>query len=89
MADITKEDVYALETLIDRVGLAKLAEAISLIAYEKQEHVQSNWQDSALAKTWARVGRRFGNLVGSLELVDDVLGHQRNTIEAIPERKES
>lgn len=77
MSPINANDVQTLEQIIDRVGLAELADTIARIAHEKAEHVQTNWRDANLAKTWTRVGRRFDKLVPSLELVDETIGFSK------------
>ena len=74
MSPLSGIDIQTLEQIIDRVGLAELADSIARIAYEKAEHVQANWQDANLARVWNRVGRRFDKLVPSLELVDETIG---------------
>jgi hypothetical protein len=77
MSPISGNDVQILEQIIDRVGLAELADTIARIANEKAGHVQANWQDANLAKTWTRVAKRFDKLVPSLELVDEILGFRK------------
>jgi hypothetical protein len=49
-----------LEDTIDRMGIAKFLEAIETICFEKADHVQSAWQDAALAKAWSKVGNKIG-----------------------------
>jgi hypothetical protein len=73
---IEQHEIDALEALIDRVGVMQVAEAIALIAQEKALHVETNRQDSGLAKTWMRVSRRFDKLLAPLELSDDILGFE-------------
>lgn len=77
MSPISGNDVQTLEQMIDRVDLAELADTIARIAYEKAEHVQTNWQDRDLARVWNRVGRRFDKLVPALELVDETIGFRK------------
>lgn len=47
----------ALEAMIDRHGLSGVLKGMADICYEKQEHVESNWQDRALGKAWAKAAR--------------------------------
>lgn len=60
----------ALETLVDRHGLANVVESLAIVCDLKQDHIQTNWQDRPLADRWqsaslaltravARI-RRFG-----------------------------
>lgn len=74
----TQQESDAIEAIIDRIGMAQLAEAITDIAASKAEHVRTNWPDSpALARTWTRIARRFDRMVPALELCDDILGFGR------------
>ena len=47
----------SLEDLLDRHGLDKVLSALSTVAAEKADHVQSNWGDSNDARAWMRVSR--------------------------------
>jgi hypothetical protein len=77
MSHIEQKEVEAIEAIIDRVGLAQVAEAISAIAAGKADHVQTNWQDKGLATTWTRIARKFDKLIPALELNDEVLGFRK------------
>jgi hypothetical protein len=77
MPHIEQKEVDILEAIIDRVGLAQLAEAISAIAAGKADHVQTNWADKGLAQTWTRIGRKFDKLIPALELNDELLGFRK------------
>jgi len=46
-----------LERFIDTSSLAGVLEIIEDICYGKAEHIRSNWQDEAMAKSWERAGR--------------------------------
>lgn len=52
----------AIEELIDQNSLSAVKEALANVCFEKAEHIQSNWQDSDLAKTWENAGRKIGNV---------------------------
>jgi hypothetical protein len=39
-----------LERLVDENGLTAVLDALATVCYEKADHVQSNWQDSALRR---------------------------------------
>lgn len=60
------QDFEALERIIDRSSVAQVIGAIEDICREKADHIRSNWQDKALARTWdqdaAVVGRVYGKL---------------------------
>lgn len=43
-----------LEGIIDSIGLQRTVELMSEICSGKAEHVRTNWQDRALARTWER-----------------------------------
>jgi hypothetical protein len=47
-----RDNLDVLEQVVDRVGLAKVLEALVQIAIEKAEHVSTAWGDKALAKSW-------------------------------------
>ena len=61
----------ALESLIDKHGMANIMLALVHIADEKSEHVKSNWQDLELASAWRKVSdalisKRLSNALGRL-----------------------
>lgn len=41
-----------LETLVDKNSLGLVLAALSRICSAKSEHIQMNWQDTALARAW-------------------------------------
>ena len=47
-----------LEEMVDTIGLAKVLDMLSDIAYEKAEHIRANWQDASTARVWQRAGNR-------------------------------
>lgn len=51
-----------LEQLIDCYGLPRLLAELAEIAYAKAEHVQTNWQDTALASQWTSIGGKLAKL---------------------------
>ena len=60
---ITSEYDDKIEALIDRYGIEKFLMTASEICGAKAEHIQSNWQDTSLAKRWATVGGAIGCIV--------------------------
>jgi len=57
-----------LESLIDRASLAMVLEALSQVCWEKADHLQSNWQDSAAAKTWHKAGNAIDRLISKVSV---------------------
>lgn len=51
-----------LEAYIDRFGMSALVAAIVTVCDDKAAHVESNWQDGAMAKAWRRIGNSFAAL---------------------------
>lgn len=43
-----------LEYLIDNSSLTGVLSLLAEIAHEKASHIQENWQDCPLAKTWTK-----------------------------------
>jgi hypothetical protein len=66
MRCLDKQEMFALEALIDSCGLSPVLMALSEICGEKAEHVAVNWQDTALAKDWATAGNRISNALPSV-----------------------
>lgn len=44
------------EQAIDEFGLQRVLDSLARVCGEKAEHVNTNWQDPALAGWWARRG---------------------------------
>ncbi len=59
MDDLTNIDADAIEVMIDRFGLSATLETVADIAREKADHILSNWQDSATARSWDRIANRI------------------------------
>jgi len=49
---MTRQEKELLESLIDRYNMAEVLNALSEIAYEKADHVRTNWNDEPLARAW-------------------------------------
>lgn len=56
MRPITVAERAELEALIDSVGLRAVVDALSVVAYDKADHIRGNWQDEGLARIWADDG---------------------------------
>jgi len=42
--------------MIDHYGLLSVLEDISVVCWEKAEHIRTNWQDDKLARAWEEAG---------------------------------
>jgi hypothetical protein len=62
-SNLTSEQAYALEALIDQAGIELVLMALSEICGAKAEHIASNWQDTLLAKRWATLEGAIGCIV--------------------------
>jgi hypothetical protein len=60
---ISKDDLEALEHLIDNNGIDRMLAALAEICEAKSAHVAENWQDRALAKRWAILGKALDRTV--------------------------
>lgn len=49
---LPQSDTDKLESLIDSHGLAAVLDAMAQIAFEKAEHIVSNYADTATARQW-------------------------------------
>jgi hypothetical protein len=67
MAKISRDDREDLEQILDRTGVRGLFEALAEIANEKESHVQEAWQDTALARRWAKLRAKFEKLTESVD----------------------
>ncbi len=54
--NITNSEISDLEDLVDAVGILGVIDGLTTIAYSKADHLRSNWQDTATAKVWDRIG---------------------------------
>jgi hypothetical protein len=54
MAYIHPDQLESLERLVDKHTLQGVLEGLAFIAGEKASHIAGNWQDTKLAKSWAR-----------------------------------
>lgn len=57
--ELTKQEIDALERLIDTTDMSAVLRAIAQICHEKAEHVRTNWQDDATANQWSRLGSKI------------------------------
>lgn len=56
---IEPNDKDKLEQLIDRYGVHEILVAMSVIAYEKAEHMATNWQDRNGEKLWNKIAKKL------------------------------
>ena len=57
--ELTKQEIDALERLIDTTDMGAVLRAIAQICHEKAEHVRTNWQDDDTANHWSRLGSKI------------------------------
>lgn len=55
-----------LETLIDSNSLSIVIEALSLVCYEKESHINENWQDKQTANTWKHAGNKLAAIADKI-----------------------
>jgi len=56
-------DAFALENMIDKLGLDRVLDMISEVCYDKAEHARSTWQDERLARRWEKTARAVNRLL--------------------------
>jgi hypothetical protein len=57
MPQLTQRDADWIERMIDNIGLEGLLATVSEICYLKAQHIEENWNDTALARAWSRAGQ--------------------------------
>lgn len=63
---MAQEHDNQLEDIVDVIGLTETLTALANICYLKAEHLESNWQDSASAKTWTRDAATIEKIIAKL-----------------------
>lgn len=64
---MTEDELSDLEDLVDRVGMPEIIGSLAEIAWAKEEHVASAWQDKQLARDWSRVAKALDKFQAKLE----------------------
>ena len=59
---ISQSQKDELEIMIDRSSLHEVLNALADICAQKADHIQSNYQDKPLAKTWMKVSWKLTKL---------------------------
>lgn len=59
-----------LEMLIDKHGLLHILTGLDCICTEKSLHIQENWQDKALAKSWDRASNAIYTAMKKIETLN-------------------
>lgn len=59
MPTMAQNEMDTLEAMLDTYDITTVVEALADICSEKADHVQSAWQDLALAKLWDRNAQRL------------------------------
>lgn len=57
-----------LEHIVDQMTLGTTIVALSEIAYDKAEHLRSNWQDSLAARVWERAGAKLDKIANQMDV---------------------
>lgn len=57
MKPLTTLEREQLEMIVDAHSMADVLDALEIIANEKAEHVQANWQDKPLANVWTKAAQ--------------------------------
>jgi hypothetical protein len=60
------EAMFALEAMVDKVGLRNVVHALAHIANAKADHLRSNWQDHAAARAWENDAYKLEAIVGRI-----------------------
>jgi hypothetical protein len=61
-------DATELEMLVDVKGLAGVLSMLAEIAYAKEDHLLSNWQDKAAARLWRNAGKAIEKTAACIEV---------------------
>jgi hypothetical protein len=64
---MTTDAATALETLVDRHGLANVIEALAIVCSEKADHIQTNWQNTVLAGSWERCSHQLDTVAARVK----------------------
>jgi hypothetical protein len=67
MSRITDFDEIVIEGIMDKYSYVALLRCISEICSAKSTHVAENWQDTALAKRWAKEAERMDAFANSTD----------------------
>jgi len=60
------EAMVQLEAMVDRVGLRNVLHALEHICGAKAYHLESNWQDKAMAKAWEHAASHVAKSVNTI-----------------------
>lgn len=52
----------ALESMVDCYGIDTVIDALSSVCYDKADHLQCNWQDSATTEYWDKVAGKLAKI---------------------------
>lgn len=63
---LTPTQAADLERMVDMYGLRGVLDALSSIAFEKAEHVRTNWDDESLAREWEMKASKVGLVADSM-----------------------
>jgi hypothetical protein len=63
---LDQNELADLESCIDKHSLADVVIALAVIAEEKATHIEDNWQDRELAKSWQRDSDKLSKVFNKL-----------------------
>lgn len=58
-----KQDIEALEGIIDRNSPSSVLNEMANICFEKAQHTRENWQDYPLANQWEKTGQKIARII--------------------------
>ena len=65
---MTKEDVLALEQLVDKYSVGQVLVMLEEICQGKAEHIEESWQDLSLAKGWDKAAGTLDRVAARMEV---------------------
>jgi hypothetical protein len=80
--DLDQTELGTLEAMVDAAGIEAVVQGLSEICGLKADHIAHAWQDAALAKRWATMGRGVGCSVHEGNRAVGHAFHQRGCIRA-------
>lgn len=70
-----RETEREIESVIDRVGLPDMISIMADVCVAKADHIDTNWQDRALARVWDRASKALDKLSATRAIKDTILGY--------------
>lgn len=64
---LTSDEEYDLEELIDKHSLKAVLDTLADISYEKADHIRTDWQDEVAAKSWEKDAKKIEHIAVGIE----------------------